>query len=155
LSLESGRAAIKRSSKRIEDEDFASCVHEIVANKQTVANTYYEAVSSSHKSSTHKLTLLSCALSPIDEHGFFQSSAVAKSMAILTGRDCSVSDVQRHLNEFVTDKRKRVLERHGSPRRFRYRFSDPMVQPYTIIHSLAENLISESQLWIMDQPYFG
>jgi Cdc6-like AAA superfamily ATPase len=155
LSLESGKAAINRGSKRIEDEDFASSVREIVANKQTIASAYYEAVSSSHKSSTHKLSLLACALSPIDEHGFFISSSVAKTMAILTGKDCSVSDVQRHLNEFVTEKRKRVLERHGSPRRFRYRFSDPMIQPYTIIHSLADKLISESQLWIMDQPFFG
>ncbi len=155
LSLESGKASIKRGVKRIEDEDFSSSVHEIVANKQTVAAAYYEAVASSHKSSTHKLTLLSCALSSIDEHGFFLSSSVAKTMAILTGRECSVSDIQRHLNEFITDKRKRVLERHGSPRRYRYRFADPMIQPYTIIHSLADKLISESQLWIMDQPFFG
>ena len=155
LTLESGKAAIKRDSMKIDDADFSSCVSEIVKNKQTIAAAYYEAVASSHKSSTHKLSLLACALSTIDDHGFFQASSVSKTMEMLTSHQCSVSDVQRHLNEFITEKRKKVLERHGSPRRYRYRFADPMVQPYTIIHSLSDKLITESQLWIMDQPYFG
>lgn len=30
-----------------------------------------------------------------------------------------------------------------------------LVQPYTIIHSISEKLITEAQLWMMDQPFYG
>ncbi len=149
LALESGLAAVDRKSEEIIESDFESAVNHIVKTKQTVAHVYYTAVSSAHKSSTYKMTLLACALCGNDEQGFFQASEVARTMAIITGEDCTVSDIQRHLNEFISTKRGCVLERQGSSRRFRYRFSNPLVQPYTIIHSLSEKLITESKMWVV------
>jgi len=148
LALESGLAAVDRKADEIIDVDFNNAVDHIVKTKQTVAQTYYTAVSSAHKSSTYKMTLLACALCQNDEQGFFQASEAARTMAIMTGEDCAVSDIQRHLNEFISSKRGFTLERQGSSRRFRYRFANPLVQPYTIIHSLSEKLITESTLWV-------
>jgi len=155
LSLEAGMASVERGSARIEDEDFTTAVSRIVKAKQTIADTFYAAVSSSYKNSRHKLTLLSCAMSPTDGQGFFQASAVSDTYGRLVQKSCQVSDIQKHLTEFVSEKRGKVLQRQGTQRRFRYRFSNPLVQPYTIIHSLSENLISEAQLWMMDQPFYG
>jgi Cdc6-like AAA superfamily ATPase len=153
LALESGLSAVDRGSKHIEDDDFAAAVNRIVNSKQTVAQSYYSAVLSAHKSSKHKLTLLSCALTPIDGYGFFQASDVAHTMSTLLHKECSVSDIQKHLTEFTSERRGTTLERQGTTRRYRYRFSNPLLQPYVIIHSLSEKLISESQLWMMDQPF--
>jgi hypothetical protein len=154
LSLESGLAAIERGSKNIEGEDFSSALTRIVKSKQTVSVVYYSAVSSSHKSSTHKMTLLACALTKIDGYGFFQANDVAQTMAAMMQEECSVSDIQKHLTEFTIGKRGHVLQKQGTIRRYKYRFSDPMLQPYVIIQSLAEGLITESQLWTLEQSNF-
>ena len=156
LSLESGMAALERKSIEITPDDFSSAVHRIVDSKQTISEAYRNAVSSSHKTSKHKLTLLTCAITtPVDEHGFFQANSVAQTMASLLQKDCSVSDIQKHLTEFASPNRGNVLQRIGTIRRYKYRFSNPMLQPYTIIHSLHEGLITESKLWTLEQTIYG
>jgi len=100
------------------------------------------------------MTLLTCALTTIDGYGYFQANDVAQTMASLMQEDCSVSDIQKHLTEFTTSKRSNVLQRQGTARRYKYRFSDPMLQPYVIIQSMAENLITESKLWTLEQSSF-
>jgi DNA polymerase III gamma/tau subunit len=147
LSLESGMAALERLSSDIGPEDFTSAVHRIVNSKQTISEAYRNAVVSSHKTSKHRMTFLACAIAPPDQHGYFQAASVAQAMASLLQKECSVSDIQKHLTEFASPNRGNVLQKTGTIRRYRYRFSDPMLQPYTIIHSLHEGLISESQLW--------
>jgi Cdc6-like AAA superfamily ATPase len=154
LALESGICATERGSAVVEDEDFTSAVMEIVKTKQTVSEEYHNAVSSSYKNSRHKTTLLACALSPIDAQGFFQASAAASTLGKFIEKDCQVSDIQKHLTEYITERRGKILQRQGTSRRFRYRFSNPLMQPYTIIHSISEKLITESQVWMLDQPYF-
>jgi len=80
---------------------------------------------------------------------------VAQTMASLLQKDCSVSDIQKHLTEFASPNRGNVLQRIGTIRRYKYRFSNPMLQPYTIIHSLHEGLITESKLWTLEQTIYG
>jgi Cdc6-like AAA superfamily ATPase len=152
LALETGLAAVERKSSEIIQEDFDTAVSDTVKSKHTVAQSYYTAIASAHRSNTYKMTLLACALSPNDDQGFFQASEAARTMAMLQGKDCKVSDIQRHLNEFISAKRGAALQREGSSRRYRYRFTNPLLQPYTIIHSLSEKLVSESQLWMTRQP---
>ncbi len=146
LSLETGICAVDRGSIIVEDEDFTSAVSEIVKTKQTVSEEYHNAVSSSYKNSRHKTTLLACALSTIDAQDIFQASSVAVTLGKFIDKDCQVSDIQKHLTEFVSDRRGKVLQRQGTSRRFRYWFSNPLMQPFTIIHSISEKLITESQV---------
>jgi Cdc6-like AAA superfamily ATPase len=148
LALEAGVAAVDRNSTEITQDDFAAAVHRTVKTKHTVAQSYYTAASSAHGSNKHKMILLACALTHADNQGFFQASQAARTMAMLQGKDCKVSDIQRHLTEFLSSKRGAALQREGSCRRYRYRFANPLLQPYTIIHSLSEGLITESQLWV-------
>ncbi len=147
LALETGLAAVARRSAEIGQQDFQAAVAETVKAKHTVAESYYAATASAHKSSAYRVTLLACALSPSDEQGFFQAPEAARTMAILQGKECKVSDIQRHLNEFISTKRGTALQREGSSRRYRYRFT-------TIIHSLSEKLVSESQLWVTGEPRY-
>ena len=155
LALESGISAVDRGSLVAEDEDFTASVAAIVRTKQTVSDEYHNAVSSSYKNSRHKSTLLACALSNIDAQGFFPASSVAETLGKFVDKDCQVSDVQKHLTEFISERRGKILQRQGTSRRFRYRFSNPLMQPYTIIHSISEKLITESQVWMLDQPYYA
>ncbi len=149
LAVECGLSAVERKSSEIIDHDFDEAIKQIVKIKQhTIAQDHYTAVSSAHKSNTYKMTLLACALCPNDDHGFFQASEVARTLAILQGQECGVSAIQRHLNEFISPKRGSVLQRQGSLRRYRYRFSNPLVQPYTIIHALSEKIVTPAEIWV-------
>ncbi len=158
LSLNSGFAALKRKSSIITDDDFGIAVRTIVEDKHTVADAYHAAVASSQRSSNYEQVLLACALCQTDDQGFFKAIGVSEALAMLKGKskdDCKVSEFQRHLNELISPKRGEVLQRKGSPRSYRYRFANPLLQPYTIIHCLAKKKLAESQLWIMDQACFG
>jgi hypothetical protein len=151
LSLESGKSAIDRDSCIIEDVDLMDAVGHIVKSKHTIANEYHSAVYSAHRASKHKMTLLSCALSKLDTQGFFEASDIPGTMTGILGDDCSVSHIQRHLAEFTSIKRGNVLEREGSTGRFKYRFSNPLLLPYTIISSLSEQLITDQKVWALQR----
>jgi hypothetical protein len=153
LALESGRSAIDRDSSNIEDADFKGALGQIVKTKHTIANEYYSAVRSAHESGKHKITLLACALTKPDIQGFFQASAVAGTMECLFGTGWSRSNIQRHLTDFIAAKRGNVLEREGLMGRFRYRFANPLLLPYTIISSLWERLITDEKVWALEQEH--
>ena len=151
LALESGKAALDRGSGIIEGEDLLAALDQVVKSKHSVANEYSAAVRSPQKASKHKITLLACALAKPDPQGFFQAPAVASAMTILLGENCSVSNIPKHLAEFMGVKRGRVLEREGSFRQFKYRFSNPLLQPYTIISSLSDKIIADEKVWALQR----
>lgn len=147
LAYEAGRAAIERGSCLIESADLVAALDEVAKSKHSIANEYQTAVHSSHRSSKHNLTLLACALTKPDIQGFFDASEVAGTMARLFDGNCSVNNVPRHLAEFVDFKRGSALERAGATRQGKYRFSNPLLQPYTIISSLVEHLVVPEKVW--------
>ena len=67
-------------------------------------------------------------------------------MRRITGRGYGVSAFARHLKEFCGERRGRVLRRVGSPRRYRYRFRNPLLQPFTIMTGLASRLLSSDMV---------
>jgi DNA polymerase III delta prime subunit len=146
LALEAGKSAIDRGSSVIEGQDLTAALSQVVKSKHSVANEYHAAVCSAQKSSKHMMILLACALAKRDYQGYFQASDAAATMAALWGGDQSASIIPRRLEDFTTAKRGSVLEREGAMRQFKYRFSNPLLQPYAIISSLSEGLITDQQV---------
>ncbi len=52
----------------------------------------------------------------------------------------------RHLGKFSDGERGPVLEKEGTIRRFQYKFSDPLMQPYVLLKGLADRLITDEQV---------
>jgi hypothetical protein len=50
------------------------------------------------------------------------------------------------MKEFLSLERGSVIRREGKPRGYSYRFSDPMMQPYVVMCSLSDGLITEDRL---------
>lgn len=46
---------------------------------------------------------------------------------------------QQHLNAFTSEARAAVLHRKGEARRFRYRFRNPLLEPYVILRGIKED----------------
>lgn len=56
----------------------------------------------------------------------------------------TIAHFARHLNEFLSSERGQILSRRGYERAYRFRFSDPMMQPYIIIKGIREGMVSDA-----------
>jgi hypothetical protein len=54
-------------------------------------------------------------------------------MKKITGKRYEIPTFAQHLTEFCDDKRGRILQKSGTKRLFRYRFTNPLLQPFVII----------------------
>jgi hypothetical protein len=112
---------------------------------QTIRERYLGAtISQRRNEALYEPILLACALATSDELGRFQQSAVAAPLnKILPGRNYEAATFAFHMNEFCTEKRKNVLERLGAARNYRYRFTDPVMQPFVILKGLDDGRITD------------
>jgi hypothetical protein len=90
--------------------------------------------------------LLACALAPKNRLGFFTSGAIRDPLETIAGRRIEIPAFSNHLSQFLEAERGAVLQREGTSRRYFYRFSDPIFQPYVVLNGLSEGLITDEQL---------
>ncbi|MGO9845052.1 MAG: hypothetical protein ACLPKT_00160 [Methylocella sp.] len=87
---------------------------------------------------------LACAIASTDDNGFFTPSNVIEPLSNILGRPIEIANFQRHLAEFITENRGKILIRRGAERQYRFRFRDPMMQPYLIIRGLRKEMIPDT-----------
>ena len=117
-------------------EGLAAAVQDV---DQTITESYLKAVVSQRPEETlYEPVLIACALADADELGRFQQAAVTAPLAEIAPRQphYTPTTFAFHMNEFCEEKRLSILEKSGEARNLRYRFSDPMMQPYVIIRAL-------------------
>jgi Cdc6-like AAA superfamily ATPase len=107
----------------------------------------YEAASRSHRGrNIYREVLLACALAEPDERGFFPAKAVEFPLSTVMKKPYTTEMFGQHLKKLNTAERGKILEQQGTPRRFRYRFDEPLMQPYVILRGLKEGLIDKPTL---------
>ena len=151
LCLNASELTINRGEKIVDESDVNKALSTIVRNKTTVSTAYDHAISSSHKDSIHERVLVACGMCHTDQDGYFSSPEVAEQLSKLVSKECPVSAFSRHLNEFCTDKRGPVLARTGTERRYRFRFMDPLMQPFATMQGIAKGIIEKQALKEMIQ----
>jgi hypothetical protein len=90
--------------------------------------------------------LLACSLADTDSLGYFPAGAVRQPLSRIMGKPYEIAAFSRHLADFCDADRGPVLERTGAPRRYRFRFRNPLLQPFVIMQGLATGLIRSSDL---------
>ncbi len=80
------------------------------------------------------------------ELGYFPAAAVSVPMGKMMGRKYYVPNFSRHLFDLCELKRGPVLKKIGEPRRIRFRFADPMMQPFVIIHDYSNGNLTNALL---------
>jgi len=83
--------------------------------------------------------------------GQFSAKSVQGPLEAITGRRYGIAAFAPHIKAFTDASRGSVLVREGIPRRYTYRFRNPLLQPFTIISAIAQHLIPDDYL----QDYFG
>lgn len=147
LALESSLAAIYASKTIVSEEEVRIAISTTIKSKATIAAAYDKAVRSQFRENLHEKVLLACALAHCDAEGYFMSPEIADKLAGVTGTPRSVSAFQRHLAEFCSARRGEVLYRKGERRAFRYRFRDPLMQPYVLLQGVNNGLLKPKTVY--------
>ncbi len=157
LGLYSAFKAIEEDRTEVTVNDVLHATRMTVEKSHTIHSIYNRATSSPQKQNLFAEVLRACALAQTDELGFFTAAAVSAPMTQIMGRTYYVPNFSRHLFHLCEPKRGPVLKKVGEPRRIRFRFADPMVQPFVIIHdysngTLTNELLRQSQGRTKESP---
>ncbi len=147
LGLHATRAAIKRDQETVTKADvdnaLSSALEEI---NLSLRSTYDKATFSTKKETIYGYVLMACALAPTGDFGYFTPAAVRDPLSAIRGKTYKIPAFAKHITSFSTLDRGCVLQKEGVKRKFRYRFSNPLMQPFVVMKGVASGTISEDTL---------
>lgn len=147
LSLHACQRAIANDDTRVLRTHVDAAVRLAVQKAQhSIKSDYQRATRSPRQESLFEEVLLACALAPKDDLGYFTASGVKKPMSAIKGKPYDIPAFARHLNAFTESGRGAVLQKVGEPRRFFYRFANPLLQPFVILNGLAKGHLDDELL---------
>lgn len=146
LAMNSARYSIDNKRLTVTHQDIDKALaNSITELDQSIKEKYVMSIRSQRGEETlYPSVLLACALANTDELGRFQQSSVVSPLnKILPGKNYQAATFALHMNAFCEPDRGSVLQRFGTVRNYRYRFSDPMLQPYVILKGLSEGRLTD------------
>jgi energy-coupling factor transporter ATP-binding protein EcfA2 len=153
LGLYATQSAIERRSLAIVETDVdAAIARALEKSQESTQADYNHAVHSNRSDGLHRQVLLACALAKPDERGLFSPNSVCAPLSDILRRPVTIANFQQHLQMFITEERGSVLVRKGRERAYKFRFRDPMMQPYVIMKGIDEGLIPKSSLSVLSAP---
>lgn len=144
VGLESIRSATDRMSTVVQRADVQSGMSKAVENaQQSIKSLYHKATTSARKDALFGEVLVACALAEKDQLSTFRAADVSGPLSNILKRQCEVSAFARHLSEFCEPRRGSVLKRTGERRNYRFRFTNPLMEPYILMMGFAAGGIGD------------
>lgn len=158
LGLYSTQSAIDRKTLLITETDVDNAISRVLQRLQeSLSEKYHTATHSNRGDNLYQEVLLACALAESDDRGSFTPMSIAKNLTRILGREKEMptSAFQQHLIKFISDERGKVLTRTGRERAYRFRFSDPAMQPYVILKGIESGKVGKEALTVLSFPAQG
>ncbi|TMD93031.1 MAG: AAA family ATPase, partial [Chloroflexi bacterium] len=133
LSLHAGLAAISEDRDTITEADVRTAIRAAITKAQEYILQMYEKATWSTRQTNYREVLLACAVAPTDARGYFAASDVRDPLSTILSRKYEIPNFIANLNKLASEERGDVLQKTGIARSFRYRFRDPLLQPYVIL----------------------
>lgn len=147
IGLHATRNALDNSSLKISYPNLEQAIKKSINDsQQSIKTDYYKAIRSAYKDNLFADVLLSCALTPVNEFGEFAAQDLRVPMCKITNRNYNIPHYAQHLKEFSESKRGEILTRSGEKRSYRYKFTDPLMQPFVIMQGIITNKITFQNL---------
>jgi Cdc6-like AAA superfamily ATPase len=147
LALHSVRQAVQSHSKKIALQHVEAAISKALEQAQrTIQSAYHEAITSPRKDTIFAQVLLACALTQTDELGYFFAADVSLPLSAIMGKNYEVPGFSRHLNDFCDPDRGPILTKIGKIRRYRFRFTNPLMQPFVVMQGFKAGLIDKHLL---------
>jgi Cdc6-like AAA superfamily ATPase len=142
LGQASALAAIERRTLSITESVVEKAIPVCFSDlDQSLIDAYVKATTETQKGNIFKQVLAACALAEQDDVGQFSAASVETTLSEIMGREMKAPAFSFHLNDLCTPERGAILEKRGTRSRFRFRFLEPMMQPFIIIKSISNNII--------------
>jgi len=153
LGLYSIQSALKRQSLMVLELDVDAAIKRALEKSQeSTQSDYNAAIHSNRADNLYRQVLLACALAKPDERGQFSPTSIIEPLTSILERPAKIDTFQQHLLKFIEGDRGAVLIRKGKERAYKFRFRDPMMQPYVIMRGIEEGLIPKSSLSALSFP---
>jgi 23S rRNA pseudoU1915 N3-methylase RlmH len=147
LALNAFQDAVERGSSAVDRQDVDTAIRRALKTAQhSLVSGYHKAVTSPRKDNLYAQVLLACAMSETDSLGYFYAGDVRGPMSRIMGRPYEIPNFSQHMKAFCEPDRGPVLSRTGYKRRYRFRFVNPLMQPYVIMNGLTSGLITRDQI---------
>lgn len=145
LGKYSALTAIEGERLDINEKTVTSSIKKCMADVDyTIVESYTRATEQIYrKGNIFSSVLAACALTETNDLGQFTAANVEAPMSAIMGSDHKVTSFSFHLNEMSGPERGNVLRKTGSRRTYQYHFSDPSMQPYIIMKSLDDGIITQ------------
>lgn len=125
-------------------EDVRTAIDSALTKAQRSIISAYHKATSSPRENLYPQVLLSCALAETDSLGYFAAVDVMPTLSGIMNKAYETPVFSQHLNAFCENQRGPVLQRTGTNRRFRFRFFNPLMQPYVVMDGIRRGLIDDS-----------
>lgn len=125
------------------------------SSQNTLKNDYEIAIRSNQKKARFHQILTACALAQTDESGYFTAKQVQEPLAGILKKPIGIDGFNPNLKELASGKRGDVLQQIGSERIYRYRFSNPAMQPYVIMKGIQDGFLDEKATSALSAPEQG
>jgi Cdc6-like AAA superfamily ATPase len=113
--------------------------------QQSVVEAYEDATTDTRRS-IYQQVLLACALAPENDYGLFAPADVREPLSRILGKDLKTAEYARHLERLADAARGNVLHKQGTGRTCRFRFVNPLLQPYVAMRGVSEGLVKVRDL---------
>ncbi len=145
LAQHAGQRAALDGRLKIEITDVRTAIDNALSKAQHSIISAYHQATLSPRENMYAQVLLACALAGTDSLGYFAAVDVRVPLAEIMGKRYEIPAFSQHLNAFCEPTRGPILQRVGTTRRYRFRFVNPLMQPFVIMDGLKKGLITEAQ----------
>ncbi|MEM9912510.1 MAG: AAA family ATPase [Pseudomonadota bacterium] len=136
------RSAIDRKSTTVTEDDLKFALSKAVDKAdQRTRQDYYKAINSSRTDSKYEEVLIACALAESNELGWFYAGSVRDPYSKIRGKQMEIPNFSTNLANLCADERGPTLIKSGIPKRYQYRFANPLLQPLAVMVGVQKGLI--------------
>lgn len=147
LSLCSVRQAIDARVTNITLAHVEAAISKAIGQaQQTTLSAFHKAITSPRKDNIFLEVLIACALAKTDELGYFAAADVKGPLSKIKKKKYEIYGFSRHLNDFCDADRGPILSKIGKKRRYRFRFVNPLMQPFVVMQGVANRSIDKELL---------
>lgn len=139
LAQEGARQALLAERTTITREDVMEGLKVGLLKLDRSLSTAYDKATYSPKKTRFAEVLLACAIARLGDMGDFSPSDIRVPYSRIIGEDVGIDRFNPQLTSLAGARD--ILIRDGEERRWRYRFRDPLMEPYVLLQGLSSGAI--------------
>lgn len=140
LAQEGARQALLAERTVITREDVMAGLKVGLLKLDRSLSTAYDKATYSPKKTRFAEVLLACSIARLGDMGDFSPSDIRVPYSKIIGEDIGIDRFNPQLTSLAGNRD--ILIRQGEERRWRYRFRDPLMEPYVLLQGLSSGAIT-------------